>query len=198
MAEWKNYYEILQVSPNAEASVITAAYKRLAHTYHPDVAKDSTASAKMAEINEAYSLLSDPVKRAEYDQVFRTKYTSQERETEGPTQEEILVSLMRWAADKASKGKKRSQVADELTREGVPYDLAADVTKNVFEYRSKLKRKEGLQGIGCGLLMLIVGGIITAVTYSAASGGGTYIVTTGLFIIGALTLIVGFYTWITS
>ena len=105
---------------------------------------------------------------------------------------------MRFAAEKAAEGKNRSQVADELTRKGAPYDLAAEVVKRVFEYRSELKRKEGGKSIGCGLLMLIVGGIVTGLTYSAASGGGTYIVTTGLFIVGGITLIVGLYKWLTS
>lgn len=195
---WKNYYEILQVSPNAELSVITAAYKRLARVYHPDVSKDSEFRQKMTDINEAYEVLSDPVRRAEYDYAYRVKYPPQEEESEAPTEEEIMVGLVRFAAEQAAKGKKRSQVADELTRQGVPYDVAAQIVQRVFEYRSELKRKEGGKAIGCGLLMLIVGGIITGVTYAAASGGGMYIVTTGLFIVGGITLIVGLYKWLTS
>jgi len=195
---WKNYYEILQVSPNAEPSVITAAYRRLAQAYHPDTAKDPKASARMADINEAYEVLSNPVRRSEYDHAYRVKYPAEEAESEAPTEDEVLIGLMRFAAEQAAKGKKRSQVADELTRQGVPYDVAAQIVQRVFEYRSELKRKEGGKAIGCGLLMLIVGGIITGVTYAAASGGGIYIVTTGLFIGGGITLIVGLYKWLTS
>ena len=50
---WKNYYEILQVSPNAELPVIIAAYRRLAQAYHPDTAKKSVASERMADINDS-------------------------------------------------------------------------------------------------------------------------------------------------
>ena len=75
---WKNYYEILQVSPKAEASVITAAYRRLAQSYHPDTAKDPVASAKMADINEAYEVLSSTLRRSEYDRVFKIRYPSQQ------------------------------------------------------------------------------------------------------------------------
>jgi curved DNA-binding protein CbpA len=194
---WKNYYEILQVSPNAEQSVIMAAYKRLAKTYHPDTA-GSVNAARMVEINEAYEVLSNPIKRSEYDCAFRTKYHSHETEAEAPTDEELIIGLMRFAAEKAAEGKKRSQVADELTKKGVPYDVAAQIVSRVFDYRSELKRKEGGKAIGCGLLMIIVGGIITGITYAAASGGGTYFVTIGLFVVGGITLIVGLFKWLTS
>jgi len=194
---WKDYYEILQVSPRAEQSVITVAYKRLAQTYHPDVTRNPD-TARMVEINEAYEVLSDPTRRSEYDRVFRTKYLSQEAEAEVPTDEEIVVGLMRFAAERAAEGKNRSQVADELARQGVPYDVAAQIVSQIFDYRSELKRKEGGKQIGCGLLMLVVGGIITGLGYAAASGGGTYLITTGLFIVGGITLIMGLYKWLTS
>ena len=195
---WKNYYEILGVSPNAESSVITAAYRRLAQGLHPDKTKGRVAPKIMTEINEAYEVLSDPVRRTAYDRIFRTKYPPQQAGSEEPTEEDVLIGLMRFAAERAAEGKNRSQVADELARQGVPYDVAAEIVKRVFEYRSELKRKEGGKAIGCGLLMLIVGGIITGLTYAAALGGGTYIVTTGLFIVGGITLIVGLYKWLTS
>ena len=46
-ADWKNYYQILQVSPNAEPKVITTAYKRLAHLYH----RALTKTAKLVELS---------------------------------------------------------------------------------------------------------------------------------------------------
>lgn len=65
----KDYYATLGVTPQAEDIVIKAAYRALAQRYHPDraaeVAQDATK--KMAEINEAYSILSDPAKRKVYD-----------------------------------------------------------------------------------------------------------------------------------
>ena len=187
----KNYYEILQVSPNAESSVIVAAYRRLAQTYHPDKAKSPLVSARMTDINEAYEVLSDPYRRAAYDRTFKSKFQSADVVTEETTDEDIIIALVRFAAEKAAEGKKRSEVADELTRQGVPYDIAAEVVNKVFDYRSELKRKEGGKSIGCGLLMLIAGGIIWAIT-----DGGFIMI--GLFIFGGLTLLVGFFRWITS
>lgn len=61
------------------------------------------------------------------------------------------------------------------------------------------RQEHGAAGrIGCGVLMLVIGGIVTGVTYSAAEGGGTYVITTGLFIVGGITLISGLYKWLSS
>ncbi|PIP23579.1 MAG: hypothetical protein COX36_02575 [Candidatus Nealsonbacteria bacterium CG23_combo_of_CG06-09_8_20_14_all_38_19] len=61
----KNYYEILQVSKNAEPEVIQAAYRGLSKKYHPD--GDEPDEERMKEINEAYEVLGDSQKRAAYD-----------------------------------------------------------------------------------------------------------------------------------
>ena len=65
----KDYYRVLGVLDDAEDIVIKAAYKALAQRYHPDKwAGDSAeATRRIADINEAYGVLSDPVKRKVYD-----------------------------------------------------------------------------------------------------------------------------------
>ena len=65
----KDYYRILGVLDDAEDIVIKAAYKALAQRYHPDkwTGSQDEATRRMAEINEAYSVLSDPNKRKQYD-----------------------------------------------------------------------------------------------------------------------------------
>jgi curved DNA-binding protein CbpA len=68
-------YEILQVSPKAEQEVIEAAYKRLALKYHPDLNPTPEATRRMQELNAAYAILSDPIRRAEYDQEQRPENT---------------------------------------------------------------------------------------------------------------------------
>lgn len=67
MAE-KNYYEILGVSHNASEEVIKEAYRKLAQKYHPDVNNSEDAEAIFKDINRAYDVLSDSLKRADYDQ----------------------------------------------------------------------------------------------------------------------------------
>lgn len=65
----RDYYEILGVSKDADQKEIKKAYRRLARKYHPDVNKDDPkAEEKFKEISEAYAVLSDPEKRAQYDQ----------------------------------------------------------------------------------------------------------------------------------
>lgn len=61
----KDYYKILGVSPDASDEEIKKAYRKLAHKYHPD--KEGGSEEKFKEINEAYQVLSDKEKRAQYD-----------------------------------------------------------------------------------------------------------------------------------
>ena len=66
-----NPYKILQVDPEAEDEVITAAYRRLARKYHPDLAATPDAPARMAAINAAWELIGDPDKRVIFDRMRR-------------------------------------------------------------------------------------------------------------------------------
>lgn len=68
MTNKRDYYEILGVQKNASTDEIKKSYRKLAREYHPDVNKASGAESKFKEINEAYSVLSDPQKRSQYDQ----------------------------------------------------------------------------------------------------------------------------------
>ena len=61
-----DYYETLQVSPNAEPDTIQRIFRLLAQRFHPDNA-DSGDEGRFREIQEAYSVLTDPEKRARYD-----------------------------------------------------------------------------------------------------------------------------------
>lgn len=64
----KDYYRILEVDSDATEEVIRSNFIRLALKWHPDKQKDQdSATSKFQEINEAYQVLSDPVKRQEYD-----------------------------------------------------------------------------------------------------------------------------------
>jgi molecular chaperone DnaJ len=65
----KDYYELLGVGRDATEQDLKKAYRQLARKYHPDVNKEPDAEAKFKEINEAYGVLSDPQKRAQYDQM---------------------------------------------------------------------------------------------------------------------------------
>ena len=68
MANKRDYYEVLGLSKGASEDDIKKAYRKLAKKYHPDINKAADAEEKFKEINEAYEVLSDPQKKATYDQ----------------------------------------------------------------------------------------------------------------------------------
>ena len=76
--EFKDYYQILGVDRNANADDIKKAYRKLARKYHPDLSKEANAEMKMKELNEANAVLSDPEKRAAYDNVGQSFHAGQE------------------------------------------------------------------------------------------------------------------------
>ena len=69
MAEKKDYYEVLGIKKGATDEEIKKAYRQMAKKYHPDLNKgDANAEQMFKDVNEAYSVLSDPQKKARYDQ----------------------------------------------------------------------------------------------------------------------------------
>lgn len=76
--EFKDYYQTLGVKPDATAADIKKAFRRLARKYHPDVSKEPDAELRMKEVNEANAVLSDPEKRAAYDQLGRNARPGEE------------------------------------------------------------------------------------------------------------------------
>lgn len=63
----RDYYEVLGLGRDADAKAIRDAFRRLALKYHPDRNKEAGAEERFKEIAEAYAVLSDPGKRADYD-----------------------------------------------------------------------------------------------------------------------------------
>ena len=62
-----DYYEILTLSPQATLEDIRRAYRAMALRFHPDRNSSPEAQAAMIKINEAYEILSDPLRRESYD-----------------------------------------------------------------------------------------------------------------------------------
>lgn len=94
----KDYYKILGIQSGANEDEIKKAYRKMALKYHPDKNKDPNAEEKFKEIAEAYDVLSDPKKRAVYDQ-----YGEEGKGTMGGTQRHprLLRRLVwvRWGAE---------------------------------------------------------------------------------------------------
>lgn len=71
----KDYYKILGVKKSASADEIKRAFRKLSHLHHPDKGGDSE---KFKEINEAYQILSDQQKKAQYDQFGSTSFNGRQ------------------------------------------------------------------------------------------------------------------------
>lgn len=67
--DFKDYYGVLGVDPDADRDEIRKAYRKLARKYHPDVSDEPDAEARFKEIGEAWDILGDEEKRATYDQM---------------------------------------------------------------------------------------------------------------------------------
>ena len=68
----RDYYEVLGLTKGASKEEIKKAYRKLSKQYHPDINKEANAVDKFKEISEAYEVLSDDQKKAQYDQFGHT------------------------------------------------------------------------------------------------------------------------------
>ncbi|WP_457425521.1 DnaJ C-terminal domain-containing protein [Roseateles sp. P5_E7] len=68
---FEDYYQVMQLDAAADAAAIKQAYRRLVRLHHPDLNAAPEAHAAMTQVNEAYEVLSDPKRRAAYDNVRR-------------------------------------------------------------------------------------------------------------------------------
>jgi curved DNA-binding protein CbpA len=158
---WKNYYQILQVSPNAELQAIRLAYRRLALKYHPDATQDNETSAKMVEINEAYSILSNPAKRFDYDIVFKNKYASNKQTYAKPR------SGTQYASRRRRTYKQRpSYYSDARTGYGRPRTQSSSTPR---ESGGGISRKEAKREVlikaSNGLLKVLASGAFIGVMW---------------------------------
>ena len=72
-----DYYDVLQVNPNCDAKILESAYHYLAKMYHPDHSGNEDSSL-FHEVTEAYRILRDPERRAEYDTLYARNVRSTE------------------------------------------------------------------------------------------------------------------------
>jgi len=102
--ELKDYYAIMGVERTDSLKTIKTAYRRLARKYHPDVSKESDAEARFKEIAEAWEVLSDEERRAEYDEQWKHRndprfgqYGRQGQQNQQYHSQEDLKSKLRYS-----------------------------------------------------------------------------------------------------
>ena len=137
--DYKDYYEILGVPPNAEKKVIRQTYRQLARKLHPDVNPgNKEAEEKFKTINEAYQVLSDVERRKKYDEL-RTQY--QQWQQRGGRQQDF--EWQNWSAQPGQEG--RVQYADpedleDLFGSASPY---SDFFASIFGQAGRSSRGRG-------------------------------------------------------
>lgn len=103
-----DYYDILEVAPDASSDEIRAAYRKLARRYHPDLSTEPDAEERFMLINEAHNTLGDPDRRAEYDQQrTHTKREPAPRREEKPERGTNVIQQIRITLEEAAHGTTR-------------------------------------------------------------------------------------------
>jgi len=105
----KNYYDVLQISPESELIDIKRAYRKLALKYHPDRNKAKDAAKLFIEIHEAYQVLSDPQKRCKYDTYLNFKKS----QSETKFKEEIII----FNEESSNLGKEKASQYSQMSYE---------------------------------------------------------------------------------
>src|SRR5512141_1226995 len=119
--DFKDYYEILGVAPDAEKKVIQQTFRQLARKHHPDVNPgNKEAEEKFKTINEAYQVLSDEKQRKKYDEL-RAQY--QQWQQKGGRQQDF--DWQNWSASRAGTGTAGASQPDKGAH--VQYATAEDL-----------------------------------------------------------------------
>jgi len=108
--DFKDYYEILGVSPDADDKTIKQAYRKLARQHHPDLNPgNKEAEEKFKSINEAYQALSTPEQRKKYDEL-RAQYQRWQQSGGQPRD----FNWQNWAAQPGEQANVRYATAEDL------------------------------------------------------------------------------------
>lgn len=112
--------------------------------------------------------------------------------TEELTEEEMVQAIYAFAAEQMQQGAPPNAIEKALIEKGLDQESASTVVANLSQMRDEANVKSGKKNMIFGALWCVGGAVITAATYSAASAeGGTYVVTWGAIIFGAIQFIQG-------
>lgn len=136
----KNYYDILNVNPEAELIDIKKAYRKLALKFHPDKNNSNNAAKIFIEIHEAYEILSDSQKRLEYDSHLKRRKVDTENE------EENII----YTPEASDIGNKKAKFYSQMSYK---------------EFHSSLLRELGLQSSFLPAILTIVLVLLFAIQF---------------------------------
>jgi hypothetical protein len=107
------------------------------------------------------------------------------------TSEQVVEAIYNYAAEQMRNGVAGPQIEKSLVEQGLDAEAAGIVVRNLTEARAKALKEAGQKHMLYGALWCIGGIVVTAATYAAASGGGTYVVAWGAIIFGGIQFIRG-------
>lgn len=145
MESVKDFYLILGLDPDASLESIKLAYRRLALEFHPDrvlhLSKEeqAQASARMADLNEAYSVLSDTRQRREYD----SKYVAVPSEEGAPSMAEAMEEALKAAGPAVTRPRARP-AADVLS--SVVRQFAQQIRRDLLSQKSFTWKEQRFEG----------------------------------------------------
>jgi len=114
-----------------------------------------------------------------------------QQEHDAEENEQYLQNLVAFAASEMGRGLSKHRVKRHLIQQGLPEDLVKHIVDAASAEARSHGSHEGGKNLLAGLGWLALGAVITGFTYSQASSGGSYVVTTGLFAVGGIQALVG-------
>lgn len=165
---FKDYYKILGISISADNAEIKRAYRQLSIKWHPDKNPDIEVTSTMQDINEAYAILKDPVKKSRYDEEyrrFREAFEQIETTNDKVKNEEKKSSQSNWSYeyevqdenlkdDIISARKYARELVEKFLKELKESSIVAakGAATNAFNY--------AVAWMAAGIIITIIGGLL--------------------------------------
>ena len=141
----KDYYKILDISEFSSQDEIKSAYRKLARKWHPDIAGNTPdIIAKFKEINEAYEILSDKTKKADYDTAMRFYNYGQKTEKQTKTYEDNRTT--RPDKDFQTKKDDNSKTKDKKTNFSFNWEEFVAKKYREAQYKKKQENEQPKRG----------------------------------------------------
>ena len=116
--------------------------------------------------------------------------------------DELISEFYKRTINLVAEEKSDSEILSELIANGLPENLAQILLEKVKSQieieKGKLNREAAREYFIKGVSFLAIGAIVTGITYSMASNGGSYVVTTGLFVLGVIYTFIGLFKFLSS
>ena len=190
----ESYYEILGVNKNSSSDEIKRAYHNLALKYHPDLnPNDSNAEIMFRKINQAYSVLSNEYRKAQYDsmQSHASKANSTDNYTNEQALRQFMSTMYAYAADMTLQNIGVEEIASFLESKGCPHSIAIEIAQSNEVYKKNTVRKAAGKLFVKAAISLIAGISLTAISYGI--GARVFFIFYGLILYGVWNIVRAIY-----